>query len=116
MKRHPALQSLSRDHHTALSLGNRIRRQPHADHQADIDRHRAELLRHFEEEEQRFACHWPHLPPELCQRFEHEHMQLRALLAGRPTDAARLAEVLIAHVRFEERELFNAIQNLLPPA
>ncbi|MCP2039478.1 hemerythrin-like domain-containing protein [Neisseria sp. HSC-16F19] len=116
MKRHPALQDFSREHHTALSLANRIRKQPQADHQADIERHRDELLQHFDAEEQQFLPYWPQLPIALQQRFAAEHAELRRLLAQTPADAAQLAELLTAHVRFEERELFNAIQDLLPPA
>lgn len=115
MKRHPALQAFSREHHTALSLGNRIRRQPQADHQADIERHRTELLQHFDEEERQFVPYWPQLPPTLHQIFEADHAALRHLLMCTPVDAGQLAERLIAHVRFEERELFSALQDLLPP-
>lgn len=116
MKRHPALQDLSREHHTALSLANRIRQQPQADHQADIERRREELLRHFDQEEQQFLPYWPQLPATMRQRFAAEHSELRRLLAQTPADAPKLAERLTAHVRFEERELFNAIQKLLPSA
>ena len=114
MKRHPALITLSRDHHHALSLGNRIRQQPDADHSAAIAAQRDELLQHFAEEEQQFAPLWPRLQRlDLQQRFNADHAALRQLLQP-PFQAALLADTLMAHVRFEERELFAALQDLLP--
>lgn len=114
MKRHPALIALSRDHHHALSLGNRIRRQPDADHSAAIAAQRDELLHHFAAEEQQFAPLWPLLQrSDLQRRFNADHAVLRQLLQP-PFQAALLADTLIAHVRFEERELFAVLQSLLP--
>lgn len=114
MKRHPALQAFSREHHHALSLSNRIRNHPEQDHQADIQALRDELLQHFIEEENMLSQYWSLLAkPTLKQRFEEDHAQLRQLLQP-PYRAFELAEVLMAHVRFEERELFTALQTLEP--
>ena len=95
-------------------MGNRIRQQPDADHSAAIAAQRDELLQHFAEEEQQFASFWPQLQrPDLQQRFNADHAALRQLLQP-PFQAALLADTLMAHVRFEERELFAALQDLLP--
>lgn len=120
LKRHPALVSLSQDHHHALSLCARILRDPDADHRADIAARRAELERHFAEEETQFAPLWHALPdPALRRRFEDDHARLREMLAAPQRDAAwqrGFAVCLRDHARFEERELFEALaQYALPP-
>lgn len=112
MQRHPVLVPLSREHHHALSLCQRIRRAPEADHDSAIAEARDALLQHFAAEESQFAAWWPQLNrPDLQQRFEQDHALLRHLLQP-PFQAAPLAEALMAHVRFEERELFPAFETL----
>jgi len=55
---------------------------------------------------------------QLEQRTWEDHRQLRALLDGlRQNNIAALdsfGRLLSAHVRFEERELFPALESLLP--
>ncbi|MBN3561561.1 hypothetical protein [Aliamphritea spongicola] len=68
----------------------------------------ADLLEHFGEEEKLFA----HLlQGDLKLQFEEEHRELRRL-AEADTDAEReaFARLLRAHVRFEEREMFNWLE------
>lgn len=78
-----------------------------------------ELEPHFQIEEQsllpllRSAENKP-----LEQRTLEDHQQLRALINGlRRNDPDALdsfGKLLMAHVRFEERELFPALESLMP--
>ena len=130
MKRDPALISLSRDHHRALSVALRLRRAT-AGTATDV---RADALRfwttagraHFRLEEEvllpAYARHGdPHHP--LVARALCEHVAIRqrmdALARDAPPEVACLRELgtmLSGHVRLEERELFVLIEQTLPPA
>ncbi|HSI80118.1 MAG TPA: hemerythrin domain-containing protein [Solirubrobacterales bacterium] len=122
MKRDPALQPLSRDHHQALFVAQRLRRAEEADAAA------AEFLafwrehgrRHFQVEEEVLFPAWAER-----EAGYDEQMVLRALtdhhavrLAARRAAASRatleelreLGVRLDAHVRFEEREMFPEIE------
>lgn len=126
MKRSPFLQPLSRDHHAALTLARACERAARAGNADQIAAACARALReytehlaaHFETEERSLL---PRLQDEagqaLAQRTLADHRRLQGLLDGlRQNDAAALArfgEGLAAHVRFEERELFPAIERLL---
>lgn len=127
MKRSVTLQPLSREHHTALTLAKACGRaaqsgdaeQVHKVCQRVIRVFADELEPHFQVEEQTFL---PLLHgaenQQLAQRTLADHQQLRALLDGlRQNDAHALelfGERLSAHVRFEERELFPALEELPP--
>lgn len=126
MKRSTALQPLSREHHTALTLAKACERaaQSHDEGlvaktcQRVIRAFSAELEPHFQVEEQSLL---PLLRSaenrSLVQRTLADHQQLRALLDDlRRNDSEALGSFgkgLSAHVRFEERELFPVIENLL---
>lgn len=126
MKRSEALQPLSREHHTALTLAKACERavqsgvaaQVSAACQRAILAFAEELEPHFQIEEQTLL---PLLngagKQPLLQRTLAEHQQLRALLEGlRQNDAAALdsfGKGLADHVRFEERELFPALESLI---
>jgi hypothetical protein len=131
MKRSAALAPLSRDHHHALHAALLLRRATGE----DVEAHVAHFLafwhhdgrRHFEIEERRLLPALPGDDPRsgpLAQRVLDEHAQIRALARGleeRPgepgVDAARaLGELLHAHVRFEERELFPLLELRLTDA
>jgi hemerythrin-like domain-containing protein len=128
MKRSPFLQPLSREHHTALTLAKACERAAQSDDielvgqacQRAIRAYATELEPHFQIEE---ASLLPLLRTTethpLVQRTLADHRQLRGLLAGlQQHDVAALAsfgQCLALHVRFEERELFPALENLLPP-
>ncbi|MBH5329197.1 hemerythrin domain-containing protein [Eikenella sp. S3360] len=119
MKRHPLLVPLSQDHHHSLAMCTRILRDPAADHRADFLGHRADLLAHFAEEERLFAPWWGKLAqPAMRERFEGDHALLRGMLASPELDnpdwLKNFAETLRGHARFEERELFQALQEVLP--
>lgn len=127
MKRHPALIPLSHDHHDALSVARRLKRSADApEPEIRIDAARAfiaffdgETTRHFREEEELV---FPLLAPEhpLVRRAVTDHARLRALVSmlDRDVDSAsvtgelvtRIATELETHIRFEERELFEAVQ------
>ena len=133
MKRHPALVSLSDDHHRELVLARRLQRaasEPPEERLAVarefVERFFSETLDHFRrEEEVLFPLYARHAgSDELVRRILREHMELHGLArelraqvvagdAGGETLAA-LGELLHDHVRVEERELFEAIQLEVP--
>ena len=127
MKRSAALQPLSREHHTALTLAKACERAAQSRDgdqvtktcQRVIQAFADELEPHFQIEEQSLLplLHDAKNKP-LEQRTLADHQQLRALLDGlRQNDIGALdgfGKLLSAHVRFEERELFPALENLLP--
>lgn len=126
MKRKPALQALSREHHTALVLANACVRAVQTGDAAMVSLacQRAaralanELEPHFRIEEQTLLplLTSPDAQP-LLQRTVREHEQLRGLLLGlQQNDAEALnsfEKCLTAHVRFEERELFPVLESLI---
>ncbi|HEY6093990.1 MAG TPA: hemerythrin domain-containing protein [Gallionellaceae bacterium] len=123
MKRSPLLQPLSREHHTALSLANACQRAAESGDTTLIDQacqrglqlYANELDAHFNTEEQTLLplLQTTETQP-LAQRTLLEHRQLRDLLDGlRQSNAESLKEfgqLLKEHVRFEERELFPALE------
>ena len=128
MKRHQQLQDLSREHHGALQLALHAKRAAQSGDAAQVavsalacvDVFPRELDPHFIVEETTLL---PALAQQgeqlLVQRTLAEHEELRRLVAqlAQP-DAATLksfAELLTAHVRFEERELFEVAQKYMEP-
>ncbi|MFD1095564.1 hemerythrin domain-containing protein [Salegentibacter chungangensis] len=119
IKRHEALKPLSREHHQGLLLCMKIRRGI----EAGIEPERIKkytnwfwinhLVPHFREEE---AYIFPILEKEdeLFIRVMAEHKNLKALFEEKsPVDQnhlSQLADELEKHIRFEERILFNKIQ------
>ena len=130
MKRDPALISLARDHHRALSVALLLRRAT-AETACDA---RVAALRfwttagcaHFRTEEEvllpAYARHGdPHHP--LVARALCDHVAIRqrmdSLAHDAPPDVACLRELgtlLSGHVRLEERELFALVEQTLPAA
>ena len=130
MKRDPALISLSRDHHQALSVALRLRRAT-AETAAGV---RADALRfwmtagraHFRLEEEvllpAYARHGDAHHP-LVARALCDHVAIRQRMDALARDAApqvvglrELGAMLSDHVRLEERELFVLIEQTLPAA
>ena len=127
MKRTPALQPLSREHHTALTLAKACERAAQSCDrelvsetcQRVIRAFSAELEPHFQLEERSLL---PLLHSAESRRLEQrtlaDHQQLRALLDGLQQNNIEaldnFGKLLSAHVRFEERELFPALESLLP--
>ena len=126
MKRHQALQDLSREHHTALQLALKAKRAAVSGDQALVattaaaclNAYAAELDPHFVVEE---AVLLPLLlgagEDALVAQVEHDHRVLRDLCVqlqqADATTLLRFAECLTAHVRFEERELFGVVERLM---
>lgn len=124
MKRHPKLLNLSREHHTALKLASDARRAADSGDSSEVKRmagrvvcvFATELDPHFRVEEAGLLV-WLAQTGErdLVQRTLKEHAELRnqARAVDLSTQSAlrKFAELLVAHVRFEERELFEKAQN-----
>lgn len=129
MKRSEALAMLSRDHHHALVVAQKLKRAEAETAEAA----RAQFLeywndegrRHFQLEEElllpAFASHGDARHP-LVLRVLGDHVTIRsraaqlAATSAPQTDALReLGVELSAHVRLEERELFPAIEAAIPP-
>lgn len=129
MKRHEWLQDLSREHHLALRLSLAAKRAVAANDPAQIraaatlcaDAFGSDLEPHFVREENDLL---PLLAragaSALVVRTQDEHDEMRRLAArlneAGPATLERFGELLGTHVRFEERELFEAAQALLEPA
>lgn len=127
MKRHAALQALSREHHAALVLALACKRAAESGSEASIRetctkvRHlfAAELEPHFHTEEETLL---PLLDRAgqtgLVRRTLAEHAQLRALVAALSTPQSAgleaFGQALSAHVRFEEHELFPGAEQAVP--
>lgn len=126
MKRCPELQDLSREHHTALRLALGFRRAANGSDETALieacnqarETFDNELLPHFREEEQNLL---PRLESAgasaVVARTLIEHRALQRLVRELEIPDAdvllRYADLLTAHVRFEERELFDLAETLL---
>ncbi|MCW5943434.1 MAG: hemerythrin domain-containing protein [Fimbriimonadaceae bacterium] len=107
MKRHPALQPFSRDHNVGLVFARRIERgDAVAEEFAKL--WAEELDAHFRDEE---ALLGPLVGDDTRNRLVAEHRAIRELAESVATaDLGRLGRLLDAHIRWEERELFPAIE------
>jgi hypothetical protein len=125
VKRHQALVPLSHDHHHALVAAQRLRRaaegdgDPGAAVAAFVSFFATNTLPHFREEEER----WFPLVAEVDEARSPllaallDHQRLRSLVTqmeqARDVHLMRdVAELLEAHVRREERELFPLLERL----
>jgi iron-sulfur cluster repair protein YtfE (RIC family) len=130
MKRHAALVPLSHDHHRALVEARRLRRAADAPESAAaatsfLRFFAHETVRHFREEEELLfpnVIDFEEAREPLVQTLL-EHQRLHALTArlqqlvdtGGEVDETmrKLGDVLEAHVRLEERQLFPLIERLV---
>lgn len=124
LKRHTALQPYSRDHHFGLLLAWKIRkgldkaieRQRISDYV--LFSFQSELLPHFRDEE-KFLLTQLAANDAFAQRTSQEHAKIESLVSNWkeivPNEAAlfQFADLLDAHIRFEERELFTHLQEQL---
>jgi hemerythrin-like domain-containing protein len=125
MQRDHRLKDLSDDHHQALVLARRANR---AAAEGALEREQVwdEIVRRFQRElTPHFAIEEQVLLPALergehgalAQRTREEHDALRQLIDGSDGPLAhrltRFGEALHAHVRFEERLLFPAIERVV---
>lgn len=126
MKRSQALVALSRDHHKALAVAQKLRRVEDAPEAAALfqaywEQHGAG---HFRVEEEVLLPTWAQLGEinhEAAARLAREHLAIRTaalkLVEQPELDLARdLGQLLADHVRFEERELFGLIEKDLGPS
>lgn len=127
MKRHPSLQPLSDDHHRALVLARRLRRESTGMDAGALARLAREVRQEFGAEiEPHFRVEERWMLPileergagQLVARAAEEHARLRALVRGHwSEDTARtLGGLLEKHVRFEERVLFPEAESVLSDA
>lgn len=119
LKRHKALQPLSREHHHGLLLSWKIR----AGFSKNIEPERIKtyadwffkthLIPHFEMEEQ-FVFSVLESNNELVKKALVEHRLLKRLFEDDDIKMAlsKIEEVLDKHIRFEERVLFPEIQKM----
>jgi hemerythrin-like domain-containing protein len=129
MKRHRALQPLSRDHHVALVAAQRLRRATGEGAAAARDQFlafwREHGATHFRvEEEVLLPAFAAHADPdaECVTRMLVDHVRIRAAAARLEGEAEppvetlhELGTMLERHVRLEEREVFPLIEDALPP-
>ena len=135
MRRHAALVPFSHDHHHELVQARRLRLAADAPPAERLEAARAyvelfltETQRHFrDEEETLFPLYVRHAgETETLRRILREHMELHGLVRALRTEVAggevapasvrALGDLLHAHVRVEERELFPAIEAVVPEA
>ncbi|MBI2298826.1 MAG: hemerythrin domain-containing protein [Armatimonadetes bacterium] len=114
MKRHPALQKLSEDHHHGLVQAQRLADATPATivsrTRAFLSAWRREIAPHFAEEEQ-LRQHTGIRRQVLELQRAHAAEDAGACIAAARAVAAALDE----HIHFEERELFEAIQEAAAP-
>ncbi|KAA0217050.1 MAG: hemerythrin domain-containing protein, partial [Leptolyngbya sp. PLA3] len=129
--RHAALQPLSREHMSGLIQARNLRRAAgggHAERRGAVEDFvrvwRIEIREHFDDEERLL------LPltrsPDLRRRLLDEHGRIRQMAARCEADPAavaddaelmaRLGTLLHDHIRWEEREYFEAVQRDHPEA
>jgi hemerythrin-like domain-containing protein len=135
MKCHPALIPLSRDHHAGLVQALRLRRAAASGDASArlvaardfVDFFRNEERVHLrDEEEELFPLLLRHVrsQPAPLREARAQHMQLEGFarkldiaLAAGIVDRVTLAaagELLDAHIRLEERQLFPLVEELVP--
>jgi hemerythrin-like domain-containing protein len=125
VKRHRALQPLSRDHHVALVAAQRLRRAMDGDAARDefLAFWREHGARHFQVEEEVLlpaAAGWADPGTECVVRMLVDHVRIRAAAQRlerepQPLEALHeLGTMLERHVRLEEREVFPLIEAAMP--
>lgn len=127
MARGRTRRPLPRDHHHALVIAQRLTRARATDaddaRQAFLGYWRADGRRHFREEEEILLPSYagygdPEVP--IVARVLTDHVRIRRLADELAAGTQRigvlhdLGELLAAHVRREERELFPLIEQALP--
>jgi iron-sulfur cluster repair protein YtfE (RIC family) len=124
-RRHPSLVSLSHDHHHGLALALRLRRG--LEQAPAVERfYESDLRPHFRtEEEVVFPLVLRDLPDAapLVGRLVEQHREMERIVAeiGRlqgqdlAERLAALGAILDRHIRIEERELFEMLQERLAP-
>jgi hypothetical protein len=127
VKRHRALEQLSRDHHVALVVARRLKRAGEADAEearnAFLGYWRGDGREHFREEEEILLPTFagfsdPDVPAVAGALIDH--VRIRRLAQQVAVESPSLALLhalgtrLEQHVRREERELFPLIERVIP--
>jgi iron-sulfur cluster repair protein YtfE (RIC family) len=115
MKRHPSLVPLSRDHNVGLILARKLSRGDQGVADEFLAAWNEEMSDHFDEEERLLQ---PLMDPGHRQRLQDEHREIRALVAQLQAGddvAEELGTRLHDHIRWEERQLFPAIEACATP-
>lgn len=117
IKRSQQLAPLSREHHDALVFLSRIKQGLKNDADSTIICDyihwfwNNNLKDHFEHEEELLL---PHLPADdqLAIQLKNEHQTIRSLVSKElnKDQILQFADLLNAHIRFEERELFPHVE------
>ena len=128
MKRASELRALSVEHHHGLVLARRARKAA-AGSETEVEAMWAQVLEKFAAElEPHFQIEEQYMLPglerageqEVIDQLNEEHVVLRGLVAPESdrsaANLARFGELLDAHIRFEEREFFVAVERCLTPA
>jgi len=125
IKRNEAIVALSKDHHFALLLIWKIREglrnsiAPERISKYAFHFYETDLVGHFKDEEELLFIKLDALDP-LRIQAENEHKLIHQSvdeLRKNPTDTnllERFAVILEKHIRFEERILFNQLQEIIP--
>lgn len=128
MKRRPELRDLSDDHHTGLVLAIRCKRAGSGGEEGDPAWLWAQVARAFTDHlEPHFRIEEEHLLPaletigeaRLAARIRADHAALRDMRgvgAADTTTVRAFGALLEAHIRFEERDVFEPTQDRLPKA
>lgn len=124
IKRNAAIVEFSKDHHFALLLVWKIREglkksiDPSRISRYTIHFYDTDLIYHFTDEETTLFNKLPSDNP-LRVRAETEHKNIRQLINELRTNPGEMnlleqfSDVLEKYVRFEERELFNHLQEII---
>lgn len=124
IKRDPAIVRFSKDHHFGLLLVWKIREglkrsvEPERISRYVIGFFENELIPHFRDEEVNLFARLPE-DNEMRIRAEDEHKKMNELIDELRSDntckdtLVNFADLLEKHIRFEERELFNFLQETL---
>jgi len=128
MKRHPDLLQLSREHYGALKLARDARRAAASGDASEIAALAQRVVQIFPVElDPHFCVEEQGILVLLAQAGQHvlvartlaDHAELRRLAQALATPDAdsllRFADLLGAHVRFEEREVFEVAQAVRAP-
>ncbi|MBI5436147.1 MAG: hemerythrin domain-containing protein [Nitrosomonadales bacterium] len=123
MKRCAALRTLSNEHHHGLVLAKRAQKAAGTDAAGKVwrqiqARFAAEMEPHFQAEEMGLLPALERVgETELVRRTHADHAELRRMMREGGMQAMfGFAELLIQHIRFEERELFETAQQKIPAA
>jgi hemerythrin len=123
MKRCSALCTMSNEHHHCLVLAKRAKKAAGTaaakkEWQQIQARFAAEMEQHFQAEEMWLLPALQRLgETELVRRTHADHAELRRMIREGGVQAmVGFAELLIQHVRFEERELYETAQQKMPAA